>query len=57
MLDQWAAQLIQLRELGFADDAASVDVLERLQAANIGSDSTDEITVDRVVNELLKKEE
>lgn len=55
VLDQWAAQLIQLRELGFADDAASVDILERLQAANIGSDSTDEISVDRVVNELLKK--
>lgn len=55
VLDQWAAQLIQLRELGFTDDAASVDVLERLHAANIGSDSTDEITVERVVNELLKK--
>lgn len=55
VLDQWAAQLIQLRELGFTDDAASVEVLERLQAANIGSESTDEVTVERVVNELLKK--
>eukprot|EP00544_Gedaniella_sp_CCMP2646_P005085 CAMPEP_0202492374 /NCGR_PEP_ID=MMETSP1361-20130828/9107_1 /ASSEMBLY_ACC=CAM_ASM_000849 /TAXON_ID=210615 /ORGANISM="Staurosira complex sp., Strain CCMP2646" /LENGTH=637 /DNA_ID=CAMNT_0049122569 /DNA_START=48 /DNA_END=1961 /DNA_ORIENTATION=- len=57
VLDQWAAQLIQLRELGFADDAASVDILERLQAANIGSDSMEEIILDRVVNELLKKNE
>ncbi len=57
VLDQWAAQLIQLRELGFADDAASVDILERLQAANIGSDSMEEIILDRVVNELLKKKE
>jgi hypothetical protein len=55
VLDQWAAQLIQLRELGFVDDAAIVDVLERLQAANIGSDSTDEVTVERVVEELFKK--
>jgi hypothetical protein len=56
LLDRWAPQLVQLRELGFADDAQSVDVLERLNAANIGVDSDDEITVERVVNELLKKD-
>ena len=55
VLDLWAPHLIQLRELGFVDDAASVDVLERLQAANIGSDSFEDVSVERVVHELLKK--
>jgi hypothetical protein len=56
LLGRWAPQLIQLRELGFVDDAQSVDVLERLNAANIGVDCDDEITVERVVDVLLKNE-
>jgi hypothetical protein len=56
LLDRWAPQLIQLRELGFIDNAQSVDVLERLNAANIGVDSDDEITVERVLNILLKND-
>jgi hypothetical protein len=56
LLDRWAPQLIQLRELGFVDNAQSVDVLERLSAANIGVESDDEITVERVVNILLKND-
>jgi len=52
--DRWAFQLQQLRELGFYDDAATIEILERFTAANIGSNSDDEVSVTRVVNELLK---
>merc|ERR1712154_190368 len=53
-LNFWAPQLRQLHELGFDDERACVEILERLQAANIGVGSFDEITVQQVVNELLK---
>lgn len=55
VIERWAPQLAQLYELGFYDDRQSIEVLERLQAANIGVDSMDEVTVTQVVNELLKK--
>lgn len=54
VLDRWAGHLTMLKELGFGDDAKSVEIMERLSAANIGVDSNDEITVTQVVNELLK---
>eukprot|EP00978_Attheya_sp_CCMP212_P018844 scaffold52073_cov51-Attheya_sp.AAC.6 len=53
----WSAHLSQLRELGFEDEAKNVEILERLNAANIGVDSTDEITVTEVVNQLLNARE
>jgi hypothetical protein len=53
-LERFAHQLFQLRELGFEDEAHIIEILERFTAANIGSDSDDEVSVDRVVNELLK---
>jgi hypothetical protein len=53
-LERWAVQLRQLHELGFHDDASLVDIIERLNAANIGVDSTDEVTVQQVVHELMK---
>ena len=53
-LECWAIQLNQLHELGFSNDALSVDILERFNAANIGVDSTDEVSVTQVVNELVK---
>jgi hypothetical protein len=53
--DRWALQLEQLHELGFYNDAVSVEILERLTAANIGvDDSTSEVNVERVVNEMMK---
>jgi len=52
--EYWAPQLLQLRELGFEDDARCVDILERLSAANIGCGSTDEVTVHQVVDEWYK---
>jgi hypothetical protein len=53
----WSAHLSQLRELGFEDEAKNVEILERLNAANIGVDSTDKITVTEVVNQLLNARE
>merc|ERR1712226_940036 len=52
-LDRWVTQL-RLHELGFNDDVLNVETLERLQAANIGSGETDEVSVEKVVNELMK---
>jgi len=54
VLDKWAVHLNQLHELGFHADKKSVEILERLTAANIGVDSEDEVSVTQVVNELLK---
>lgn len=54
-LDRWALQLRQLHELGFNNDAANVEIMERLQAANIGSGEDDEeISVEKVINELMR---
>lgn len=53
-LERWAMQLQQLHELGFLNDAASVDVLETLAAANIGVDSDDEVTVQQVIDAMMK---
>jgi len=53
-IDRWDPQLKQLEELGFDKDRC-VEVLERLEAANIGVGSFDEvITVAQVVHELFK---
>jgi hypothetical protein len=53
-LERWSIQLEQLHDIGFYNDAACVDILERLTAANIGVDSQDEVTVTQVVNQLMK---
>lgn len=52
---RWSAQLSKLRELGFEDEEQCVEVLERLQAANIGVDSEDEVSVTHVVNAILEQ--
>ena len=52
-LERWAAQLEQLHELGFMNDIASVDALESLSAANIGVESSDEVTVQQVIQKLM----
>merc|ERR1712137_187139 len=51
--DRWSNQLFQLHELGFLDDAKNLEILERLNAANIGVDSDEEVSVTQVVSELL----
>jgi hypothetical protein len=50
---KWDTELIQLNELGFTDERKNVDVLERLEAAHVGCDSTDEVTVNAAVEALL----
>jgi hypothetical protein len=56
-LDRWAAHLLQLQELGFNNEPECVEVLERLEAANIGVDTDDDVSISRAVNELLDKKQ
>lgn len=52
---RWLAQLEQLRELGFEDEAKCVEILERLQAANIGVESgDDDVDLAKVVDLILQ---
>lgn len=52
---RWASHLAKLSELGFNNEAQCVEILERLQAANIGADETDEVSVTQVINRLLEE--
>jgi hypothetical protein len=56
VLSRWDTELRELHQLGFLDDRRNVDTLERLEAANIGVDSTEPVTLQQVVNELLSSE-
>jgi hypothetical protein len=53
-LQCWAPQLQQLHELGFTNDSLSIDLLEQLNAANIGVDSDEEVSVQQVINAMMK---
>jgi hypothetical protein len=55
LLSRWENELRQLHEFGFFDDHANVDALGYLEAANIGVDSDDPITINAVVDHLLKQ--
>jgi hypothetical protein len=55
-IDRWGAYLLQLRELGFDNEDECVEVLERLEAANIGVDEDGDVSINRVINELLEKQ-
>jgi hypothetical protein len=55
-LPRWSTELKKLHELGFLDDSSSVEVLDSLNAANIGSGVTDPIKIEKVVERLLEKE-
>ena len=57
LLNKWGNELYQLRELGFIDDKKSIEVVESLQAANIGVDSDEPIQIEKIVDELLKRTE
>eukprot|EP00557_Chaetoceros_sp_GSL56_P007148 CAMPEP_0176504874 /NCGR_PEP_ID=MMETSP0200_2-20121128/16185_1 /TAXON_ID=947934 /ORGANISM="Chaetoceros sp., Strain GSL56" /LENGTH=588 /DNA_ID=CAMNT_0017904373 /DNA_START=2046 /DNA_END=3812 /DNA_ORIENTATION=+ len=54
LLSRWESELRQLHEFGFVDDHANVEALGHLEAANIGVDSDDPITINAVVDYLLK---
>mmetsp|Transcript_33181 Transcript_33181/g.56378 ORF Transcript_33181/g.56378 Transcript_33181/m.56378 type:complete len:1100 (+) Transcript_33181:411-3710(+) len=53
VLAKWDTELVQLHELGFLDDVKNIDVLERLEAAHVGVDSTEKVTVQNAVEHLL----
>lgn len=54
LLQKWHVQVEKLHELGFYNDALTIETLERLEAANIGCDESGEISVTRLVNEMMK---
>eukprot|EP00934_Nitzschia_sp_Nitz4_P004569 Nitzschia sp. Nitz4//scaffold33_size148984//11444//14014//NITZ4_002910-RA/size148984-snap-gene-0.17-mRNA-1//-1//CDS//3329548373//4559//frame0 len=52
---RWRVQLDQLAELGFIDEAKIIEIIERMEAANIGSDEDQtSISISRVVEALLE---
>lgn len=52
---RWSVHLAQLQELGFDNESQCVEILERLQAANIGVESEDDVSVTQVVNIILEQ--
>ena len=56
LLARWDTQLAALAELGFTNTEKVLDVLETLQAANIGCESEDGVSLQQVVNYLFKNE-
>jgi len=55
VLCRWDTELKQLHELGFLDDEQNVNALAHLEAANMGVDSDDPVTVNAAVDHLLSK--
>jgi len=53
LMTRWQNELTKLHEIGFYDDKKSIDVLEELEAANIGVDSSDPVEFEKVVDKLL----
>jgi hypothetical protein len=56
LLTRWEKELLsQLHEFGFLDDNANVEAFGFLEAANMGVDCDDPITINAVVDYLLKQ--
>jgi hypothetical protein len=53
-MDRWAIQLNELHGMGLDDDAKIIEILERLTAANMGSDCDEEVPIERIVDEYYK---
>ena len=53
VLARWETELKKLHEIGFLDDRKNVDALEHLEASHLGVDSTDEISINTVIEHLL----
>jgi ribosomal protein L31 len=51
--NRWASQLYMMREMGFDNEEKCVETLERLQAANIGCDEDEEVSVTQAVEAML----
>lgn len=57
VLAMWRDELEMLRQFGFSDDQRNAEILERLQAANIGSDRDEKVSVERAANVLLNEKQ
>ncbi len=57
LLARWDKELDELRQMGFNDDQKSLEALETLEAAEIGVNSENGITVSMAVNWLLNNTE
>lgn len=55
VLSRWDTELKQMHELGFLDDRKNVDALEHLEAASMGVDSDDPVTVNGAIDYLLSR--
>ncbi len=53
VLAKWDTELRQLHEMGFLNDRSNVDSLEHLEAAHMGVDSTEKVSVNAAVEHLL----
>lgn len=53
VLAKWDTELHQLHEMGFLDDRSNIDSLEHLEAAQMGVDSTEKVSVNAAVEHLL----
>jgi len=53
VIAKWDTELRQLHEMGFFDDRSNIDSLEHLEAAHIGVDSTEKVSVNAAVEHLL----
>ena len=53
VLAKWDTELHQLHEMGFLDDRSNVDSLEHLEAAHMGVDSIEKVSVNAAVEHLL----
>jgi len=53
LLTRWKNELNELHSIGFVDDHANIEALGFLEAANMGVDSDDPISIEAVVNFLL----
>merc|ERR1712013_127654 len=53
LMTRWQHEVSKLHEIGLYDDKKSIDVLEELEAANIGVDSNEPVEFEKVVDKLL----
>merc|ERR1711976_286918 len=54
VLAKWDTELRQLHELGFLDDRINTNALEHLEASHLGCGSDEAVTVNAVVEHILK---
>uniref|UniRef100_A0A7S1G1X9 ZZ-type domain-containing protein n=1 Tax=Corethron hystrix TaxID=216773 RepID=A0A7S1G1X9_9STRA len=55
LMNRWGREVLKLRELGFSNDAQSVDVLETLYAESLDGNGDKSVTVERAVEYMVEK--